>query len=45
MIDNSARCKIRTAINLLCTKNNALEITHELRAVVYGQNVLSELRQ
>jgi hypothetical protein len=47
-IDNPASCKICAVIHFLHAKNmNAAEIHCELRAAVYGQNVISEgtLRQ
>jgi hypothetical protein len=42
-IDNPARCEIHTVIHFLHAKNmNAAEISRELCATVYGQNVMSE---
>jgi hypothetical protein len=43
VIDDPTRCEIRTVICFLCAKNtSAAEIHCKLRAVVYGQNVVSE---
>jgi transposase len=42
-IDNPTSCEIRAVIHFLHTKNmSAVEIHHELCAVVYGQNLMSE---
>jgi hypothetical protein len=42
-IDNSASCEIRADIRFLHAKNViAAEIHRQLRAAVYGQNVMSE---
>jgi hypothetical protein len=43
VIDDPASCEIRTVICFLRAKNmSAAEIHHELCAVVYCQNVVSE---
>jgi hypothetical protein len=45
-IDNSASYEILGAINFLHAKNmNAAEIHRELCAMVYGQNVMSEVTE